>query len=103
MTKTEALRISRTRHTGIYNRGQYGYVFYSPAYDHEPYGVQAEVHANDYWQARAKRTRCIVECALAQMGFKFDNYHFVIEWAIGRGWSTQRELMDICLRQLTNK
>lgn len=100
MKKTEALRISRKAHTGIYNRGQYGYVFYSPAYDHKPNGAQTEVHGNDYWMARAKRTRCIVECALAQMGYKWDDYSFETEAAISDGYTTQMDMMNFCLRRL---
>lgn len=101
MKKTKALRISRKAHTEIYDRGQYGYVFYSPAYDHKPHGPQTEVRAHDYWAARAKRTRCIVECALAQMGFRWEDYNFETEAAVSYGYATQREMLDFCIYRLT--
>lgn len=99
-SKTEALRISRKAHTGIYSRGRYGYVFYSPAYNHKPSGPQTEVHASDYWMARAKRTRCIVECALSQLGHKWDDYNPAVDWAIDQGYTTQRDMLDACLVKL---
>jgi len=103
MKKTVALLVSRRAHTDIYNRGQYGYVFYSPANDGKPNGAQTEVHGHDYWQARAKRTRCIVNCALALMGYSWEDYDFATEAAVDQGYTTQQGMLDYSIHYMSKE
>lgn len=67
MSKTEALKIARK---AIYAapRGK-GWAVIGPWWDNQPDGPITERPANDYWDARAKRTRWVARMALGLMGW----------------------------------
>lgn len=68
LSRTAAMREARASVTPIMRRSPTDYIYYAPWRYCEPHGASTEVQANNYWMARAMRSRSVASVALALMG-----------------------------------
>lgn len=86
MSKTTALRESAGK-IEVYRSG-YGYAVSNER--------GQSIMLPDYWRARICALRMRAELVLRYMGYPREDADVLIEWAMGRGCHTVRDIVTIC-------
>jgi len=78
MTKTQAIKTARTYVSTPVRRGDRAYVVCGPWDDNKPNGPSTDYRDDNYFRARAVRTRWVARIAIGLMGLlDEDAMHFV--------------------------